>query len=1535
MLFRSGLGIGTTSPSEKLTVVGETTSGSGTYGTKLTYSNGNQSGIIDTFGNHNLEFRANNDRAMNIATNGDISFYEDTGTTAKLFWDASAEQLLLGITATAAGGSLVAKTDSNGYGIAIEENSGSERWSLGVDVDGDLNFINSADTTPTVTFNDAGNVGIGVTSPTQKLYVKQSGASTIVGIFESVSSGSYLSLEDSTTTTNSVRVGAIGNNFVARAGGSERMRIDSSGNVGIGTSSPSEKLHVNGNIILPYGNAYKGVGTANDEILKMSFTSGVGDILNISPAGNSATGEIALKTTVGSSITERMRITSTGSVGIGTNSPSAGYILDARGWGNFQHPTGDSLVKIQTGNNTGTSLLYFSDSDSVFSGSIAYLHTDDAMRFNTNATERMRIDSSGRLNMMSSAGASPVLYHGNDLTSTSPTTNLSFGNEQNGALLIYTNSTERLRIDSSGNLLVGTTSSGISSSSTVTGIDLKPNSASAIVRSGGTTLYLNRLTDDGEILALRKNGITVGSIGSRASAVSYMVLDPRSASNGGVGIGTTAQAIVPTDYAGANVNGTKDLGNASYKWKDLYLAGTANFGSLSDGTITITGFVDQDDMSSDSATLLPTQQSVKAYVDANSFTINNNADNRIITGTATAGTLNAETTLTYGTTGADLAITGGSIGSVPPILRLEDVGSSGKLAELNHITGTTTLTSRNATSNGVIKFAGHNGTSETEYARITATGELLLNKTSASVGTDGVQLRPSSYSGFSATSTTALFVNRNTNDGDVVEIGKNGVKVGSIGTRATYLTMGTGDVGLMFNSGSNRIQPENVTTGAITSGLVDLGYSGGRFKDLYLSGTGYFGSTTSLYEGAGGDAFFKNTNAGADLFLDSGRRIRFTANGSERMRIDSSGRVGIGTSSPASKLSTVGTIRAEGMSTITGGGKGTEIRYDTSNDYGGILSYDRGTSTYKELRVEGSIIKFKESGTDVMTIDGGNVGIGTTSPAGNLQVYTSANRFQSLTGAAADLEIVSDNNTNPVALIKGTGGADLLNVFDNTTEVFTILDGGNIGIGTDSPARKLEVNAGSASMVAQFKSTLTSSFVCFANSSSTADQVRIGSNGTALTLSTNYAERMRIDSSGNLLVGKTSSSTGVAGARFSANGFSNVTRDGGECFNLNRLTSDGTIIDFRKDSATVGSIGTASSMLYIGNASGLRFDDTVNRILPYNAETPTTTDAVIDLGSSGARFKDLYLSNNIKAHGDSSPTLDLKDTTNNCNLLAYAQNSTANIGTYSNHPLIFDTNSSERMRIDSSGRLIVGGTTAGETGATTIYPNGNIASASITATGDGVFNFFKTETFNPVLTANDSQSDTGQIIAVQIGGTTKGNIGINSATGNDMYIASGTTSSAGVGLRFIDYQVTNIQPCRGNGSTLDNVVDLGSVGARFDDIYATNGTIQTSDENEKQDIQALTDAEQRVATACKGLIRRFRWQDSVAEKDDNPDSDETARYHFGVIAQDLQDAFTAEGLNASDYGMFISSTWEDDNGVEQTRLGVRYNELLAFIITTL
>ena len=94
--------------------------------------------------------------------------------------------------------------------------------------------------------------------------------------------------------------------------------------------------------------------------------------------------------------------------------------------------------------------------------------------------------------------------------------------------------------------------------------------------------------------------------------------------------------------------------------------------------------------------------------------------------------------------------------------------------------------------------------------------------------------------------------------------------------------------------------------------------------------------------------------------------------------------------------------------------------------------------------------------------------------------------------------------------------------------------------------------------------------------------------------------------------------------------------------------------------------------------------------------------------------------------------------------------------------------------------------------------------------------------------------------------------------------------------------------------------------------------------------------------ACKGLLRKFRWIDAVEEKGDD------ARIHFGIIAQDLQDAFTAEGLDARRYGMFIKETWWEHEGEyyptaesapegadEITRLGVRYSELLAFIIAAI
>ena len=92
-----------------------------------------------------------------------------------------------------------------------------------------------------------------------------------------------------------------------------------------------------------------------------------------------------------------------------------------------------------------------------------------------------------------------------------------------------------------------------------------------------------------------------------------------------------------------------------------------------------------------------------------------------------------------------------------------------------------------------------------------------------------------------------------------------------------------------------------------------------------------------------------------------------------------------------------------------------------------------------------------------------------------------------------------------------------------------------------------------------------------------------------------------------------------------------VDNDGSTVLTVDRATSDGTIIDLQKSGSSVGSIGSGSGRLTIGDgATGLRFvDASTDRISPWDLSTNTDRDNAIDLGESGGRFKDLYLSGGV------------------------------------------------------------------------------------------------------------------------------------------------------------------------------------------------------------------------------------------------------------------------------------------------------------------
>jgi hypothetical protein len=144
----------------------------------------------------------------------------------------------------------------------------------------------------------------------------------------------------------------------------------------------------------------------------------------------------------------------------------------------------------------------------------------------------------------------------------------------------------------------------------------------------------------------------------------------------------------------------------------------------------------------------------------------------------------------------------------------------------------------------------------------------------------------------------------------------------------------------------------------------------------------------------------------------------------------------------------------------------------------------------------------------------------------------------------------------------------------------------------------------------------------------------------------------------------------------------------------------------------------------------------------------------------------------------------------------------------------------------------------------------------------------------------------------------------------------------------------------------DNVCQFGASDKRLTTIFAVTGTINTSDANQKQQIRSLDNAEKAVAQSIKGLIKAFKFNDAVTKKGEN------ARIHVGVIAQEVHDAFVAEGLDPTRYAMFCSDTWYEIDGkssvkieepftadmqgaVKVTRLGVRYDQLLAFVISAI
>ena len=207
---------------------------------------------------------------------------------------------------------------------------------------------------------------------------------------------------------------------------------------------------------------------------------------------------------------------------------------------------------------------------------------------------------------------------------------------------------------------------------------------------------------------------------------------------------------------------------------------------------------------------------------------------------------------------------------------------------------------------------------------------------------------------------------------------------------------------------------------------------------------------------------------------------------------------------------------------------------------------------------------------------------------------------------------------------------DLINIPDAIT-----VSGSNVGINDTAPSSLLQLTQTSdnASGGLQIRNTADSNSI-YIYQDGNVTTYDAGSSGEQ-AFKTGNSERMRIDSSGNVLVGKTADNFGTIGTAINQVGEVQITRASATPMYIRRNTNNGELIGFYKDNTAVGSIAVSASdnlSIYANAANHAGINFITSAIIPMSGGSETTS--VISLGDSNRKFKDGHFSGSL--YGDGS-----------------------------------------------------------------------------------------------------------------------------------------------------------------------------------------------------------------------------------------------------------------------------------------------------------
>ena len=871
-----------------------------------------------------------------------------------------------------------------------------------------IKFKNFA-STELVRITDSGNVGIGETDPSKPLTINKNQSETAILVQSSDTglSGIYLGGQ-----SDSIKGGLIldnSDNSLQLRGynNANRLHIDSSGNVGIGTTSPGTfKLDV--------------AGSARSNFFALRLNQSLPS--ESSAIYRPATGTFAIVT----SAAERMRIDANGVVQVRNQIPTIQlyntdtslvsqqtlgdldwYQSDASGSGanvvgkirgvnesNFQGQgalsfhTGISggsgefgvvermriessgLVTIKSINNSVTFDRYFQTRNALISGysgtneAKLYLHRDDVTISSGNVL--------GELNFSGADGGSLVGANIQGVAagswgSTSCHSNLVFKTAASGS----TSASERMRIDSSGNVGIGTT-----------------NPVDKFQIDAANSQLRLRDTDDGSYTQFSSSGDKL-AIRQSSTSANHIWLT----STGNVGIGTS---------------------NPSTK---LHV-----YESNSLDHITIDG---------------------------------NNGDNRNLR-------FATENSTRWNLYASGTSETGSNVGSDLTIAKYTDAGVyNGNVLMIKRNTGNVGI----GTGSPDVNFQVGDGTTDT-VSRF-----YFNDNTYTQINGYGLYMsRDSSYIRPTTDNTKILYIGANTKQWNVLSMDASATLFNTNGSENMRITA-TGNVGI--GTGANVDEKLHIQ-GSVDNDDVALKIEN-TFDDNSSSTPPSAAVVFSTASNNGHIRVFgAPANTAANHKIDIGSTaassyLTFSPSGSERMRIDANGNVGIGTTSPIGNFNIFGgtgdTTTQDVVQTFT-------RTSSTGNVLAAKLRLVEGTSTTHgdlkfQVKTTASSAENPIYYTDAITIKGntGNVGIGTTSPLANLHVYSGGKAAIIRSTQNVGLEVQGGNNGTDIAIFKNTSGTEKFSL-DTNGQMF------NLGMASSSSANASLMHNSSTGLIYRYTSSI-------------------------------------------------------------------------------------------------------------------------------------------------------------------------------------------------------------------------------------------------------------------------------------------------------------------------------------------------------------------------------------------------------------------------------------------------------------------------------